>query len=405
MMENKKTLKVNAAICDVRKITEDILSIYDSVEINAATIISNQAAQILLGKYHAQLNGANVQILPDDTRFATFNGKVVISPSAAIPDEKIFQIINGFLDIEPGSENALKGYTKIVVNGFVTCPKSLADMAGGLLTVNGRFDTYPDGCIRLKNTAILDRFFHLRAKQGGVYYASKRIVALSPEINFEKLAEKNVQFITKKLLVSESLAEAAVPFFDEKVNISVFPDGCAYVGDDAVLDDALVKRYGTSLYIDGDLTIPAGAAGLLDQIKFLKVDGSLLVSRSLKERVLSMDIEYDGFDVVGGTLIADASSHTITAYMLEHAEDGLSAIHCSHVSIDASVTPELLREKLVSIIGCASVSCATDDQVSALALAGILKDVASVSLEGCDGDKDGDEDENAVVINAAFYEF
>lgn len=405
MMENKKTLKVNAAICDVRKITEDILSVYDGVEINAATIISNQAAQILLGKYHAQLISASTTILPDNVRFATFNGKAVISPSTVTPEEKIFQIINGKLEIEPGSEEALKGYVKIIVNGSVTCPRSLADLSSGILTVNGCFETYPDECIRLKNTAVLDRFFHLRAKQDAVYYSSRCIVALSPDINFEKLAEKNVRFKTKKLLVTESSAEVAVPFFDESVEISVFPDGCAYVEDDAVLDEALFKRYGTSLYVAGDLTIPAEAADLLDKITFLRADGNLLAARSLKERVLAMDIEYDGLYVVGGTIIADASSHNITAYMLEHAEDGLSAIHCSHVSIDASVTPELLREKLVSIIGCASVSCATDDQVSALAMAGVMKDVASVSLEGCEGDKDEDEDENTVVINSTFYEF
>lgn len=403
-MENKKNLKVNAAICDVRKITEDVLSIYDSVKINAATVISNQAAQVLLGKYHVKLNSASTTILPENVRFAIFNGKTVISPSAVVPDEKIFQIINGFLEIEPGSEDALNGYAKIVVNGAVTCPKSIADKAGGLLTVNGQFDTYPDGCIRLKKTAVLDRFFHLRAKQDGVYYAAKRVVALAPDINFEKLAEKNVRFITNKLLVTESLAETAIPFFDEKANISIFPDGCAYVDDDAVLDDTLVKRYGTSLYVDGDLTIPAGASDLLDKITFLKVDGDLLVARSLKERVLAMDIEYDEIKVVGGTLIADTASQKITAYMLEQAEDGLSAVDCAHISIGADVTPELLREKLVSIIDCTSVTCTSEEQVSALAFV-TVKDVASVSLEGNKEDKHKDEDENTVVINSTFYEF
>ena len=47
-MENKKNLKVNCAVCDVRNITEDLLSTYAQVAINSATIITNPAAQALL---------------------------------------------------------------------------------------------------------------------------------------------------------------------------------------------------------------------------------------------------------------------------------------------------------------------------------------------------------------------
>lgn len=88
--------------------------------------------------------------------------------------------------------------------------------------------------------------------------------------------------------------------------------------------------------------------------------------------------------------------------MLEHAEDGLSAIGCAHISIAPDVTPELLREKLVSIIGCASVSCATEEQRSVLSL--LAKDVPSISLEGGGEDlvsKAPGGDENTVQINAA----
>lgn len=402
-MENKKSLKIDAAICDVRKVTEEILSAYEAIEINAATIITNQAAQILLGKYGAKIDCASVQSLEDDVRCAIFNGTSVISPSTTVPEEKTFLVLNGQLDIEPGSEEALKGYAGIIANGSVICPKSIADLLGGKLTVNGVFNTYPDGCIRLKNTTILDRFFHLRAKQDAVYYAAKCIIALSPDINFAKLAEKNVRFETKKLLVTESLAEAAMPFVGETVDITVFPDGCTYVNDDAVLNEALLKRYGGSLYVTGGLTIPAGAAELLDQITFLRVDGDLLVARSLKDKVLSMDIEYGDFYVVGGTILANKGSDQITAYMLEHAEDGLSAVSCAQIGIAADVTPELMREKLVSIINCACVSCATEEQISVVTL--LAKNVALISREGRMDEAGEPDDENLVQIDSAFYTF
>lgn len=402
-MEDKKALQINCAVCDVRGVTERVLSAYESVKINAATVITNQAAQTLLAKHNVKINCAGVRNLEDDVCFTTFNGSYVITPSASAPEEKTFLMLNGTLDIEPGSEEALKGYAAIVVNGSVNCPKSLRDLLGGKLTVNGRLDTYPDGCVRLKDTTILDRFFHLRARQDAAYYAAKRIVALAPDINFAKLAEKNVRFETKKLLVTESLAETAIPFFGEAVDITVFPDGCAYVDDDAVLDEAFLKRYGGSLYITGDLTILAGAAGLLEQVSYLRVDGDLLVARSLKDKVLSMNIEYDDLHIVGGTILFGSGGDQITAYMLEQAEDGLSVIGCAHIGIAADVSPELLREKLVSVIGCASVTCATEEQSSVLSL--LAKDVASISVEGREdgGDKEDEDDGNAVRINSAFY--
>lgn len=403
-MENKKSLKVNCALCDVRNVTEEILNNYDEIKINAASVITSPAAQVLLGRANVKCNCTTSVNLSEDVRFSTFNGTMVIKPSQTAPAEKTYLVLNGSLEVEAGSEKALEGYAGITVNGSVACPESMADLLGGILTVNGSFHTYPDGCIRLKKSAELDRFFHLRAKQDALYYAAKRVIALSPDIHFEKLTEKNVRFSTKKLLVSEALAEAAVPLFDETADIVVLPDGCAFVNDDAELDDALVKRYGGKLFVAGDLTIGSKAAGLLDQVSFLRVDGDLLVARSLKDRVLNMDVEYGDLYTVGGTLLSGWSSHNISAYMLENAEDGLSAVGCANVSIDADVTPELLREKLVSIIDCASVSCASKEQMDVVGL--LARDVASITLSGQDaGDGEEDEDGNTVKINTAMYTF
>lgn len=401
-METKKDLRVNCALCDVRKITEELLDTYGDIRINTATLITTPAAQALLSRANVRLNCASTINVSEDVRFSTFNGSMVIRPSQAVPVEKTYLVLNGTLDIEAGSETTLEGYAGITVNGSVTCPESIANLLRGKITASGSFRTYPDGCIRLKKSVELDRFFHLRVKQDALYYAAKRVIALSPDINFEKLTEKNVRFSTQKLLVSEALAEAAVPLFDEGVDIVVLPSGCAFVNDDVELDEALVKRYGGKLYVAGDLTIGAKAAGLLDQVSFLRVDGDLLVARSLKDRVLSMDVEYGDLYTVGGTVLSGWSSHNISAYMLENAEDGLSAVGCANVSIDADVTPELLREKLVSIVNCASVSCASKEQMDVVGL--LAHNVSSISLNGQDDDDGEDDDDgNTVRINAAFY--
>lgn len=400
-MEDKKTLQINCAVCDVRGATEETLDIYKKVEINAASVITSPAAQELLGRHEVQVNCASSVSLDGSVRFAVVNGPLTIHAGQAVPEERSYLVVNAPLTIEPGTEEILKSYAGMTINGPVNCPESLAGLLTGFL-VNGPVRTYPDGGILLKKVAVLDRVFHLRAKQDACYCVPRKLIALAPDIAFDKLAEKNVRFVTKELLVSESHAEAAVALVDERADVTILPDGCAYVDDDAQLDETLLKRYGGKLYVAGDLTIGSDAAGALEQVSFLRLDGDLRVARSLKDRVLEMDAEYGELYTVGGTVLSSRGSHNISARMLEDAEDGLSAVGCANVSIDADVTPELLREKLVSILDCASVSCATREQMDAVAL--LAHGVASVSLSG-QAEDDGEEgqDEDAVEINAAFY--
>ena len=401
-MENKKTLKVNCAVCDVRHITEELLNTYAQVKINAATIITNHEVQALLGRYGVKLNAASTLNLDEDVRFTSVNGSGRIFPGQTMAGEKVFLIVNGALEIEAGSEEVLKNYAGIMVNGSLTCPESMTGLLSAV-TVNGATRTYPDGAIRLKNTAVLDRFFHLRAKQDALYYASSKIVALASDINFGSLAEKNVRFVTRKLLVSESLAEAAVPLFDEKTDIVILPDGCAYVDDDAELNGTLIKRYGGKLYINGRLTIGSDAAAVLDQVSYLQISDNLRVCRSLKDRVLEMDLTYDKLPVAGGLLTCDRPALEVTTSLLSDAEDGVSIVDCANVTIAEDVTPELLKEQLVSITDSV-VFCANKEQMSVVQALAVDCSVSYLT-DADEDEEEAPEDENTVKINAATYAF
>jgi hypothetical protein len=98
-----------------------------------------------------------------------------------------------------------------------------------MLKLNGTLSYYPDEAVLLKDTTLLDRTFHLRTRQDACYFASRRVVALDPGIDFGAMAQKNVRFSTKELLVAEGLAQAAVPLFDERAEFTILPDGCAFL--------------------------------------------------------------------------------------------------------------------------------------------------------------------------------
>ena len=400
-MENKKNLKINAAVCDVRNITEEYLSHYGSVKINTTVLITSPEAQAVLGKRGVKLNAVYNINMEKDIRFSVINGPMTISARQTVSEQTPAALINGPVTLEPGCEEVLDSYAFLCVNGPVTCPESMTSLLSGF-QINGPIRAYPDGAIPigLKRNTVLDRVFHLRARQDALYFASNKVIALAPDINFGKLAEKNARFSTRRLLVAESLAESAVPLFDEKTDIEVLPDGCAYVDDDSLLDDTLVRRYGGRLYIDGDLTVNAGSADALEQVSYLRVDGDLLVSRSMKDRVLGMDLIYDELQIVGSTLINDRHTVEVSAAMLEDAEDGVSVIDCAQVDFAGDITPALLKEKLVSLTDCAHVSC-SEEQLPVLEA--IAQDVAHISCGGEEENEEAEKDENTVSINAVSY--
>ena len=368
-MEAKKFFVINTALLDTRNVQESTLAAYDKVIINTAAAITSPASRALLDQYGVVINGANFISVEGSVHLSVINGSAEIKPGQPLPEEQLVLVVNGSLDIAGGSEAVLAHYAAIQVNGSVTCPESIA----GRLTmaqINGPVRTYPDGCIRLKPATVLDRTFPLRAKENALYYASRRIVALAPDIDFARLAEKRVRFSTKALLVSESNAEAAVPLFNEAAEITVLPDGCYFAEGGTALDETLLRRCDGKLYVDGDLIIPRNGVSLLAQLSYLRT-GDLRVPRGLeatvKDALADLDADYEKIRTVAGTVLADKTHVKVDRAMLEQAEDGLGITDCVNVKFAKDVPAGLLRERLISVTDCVNLYC-TPEQRSAIEL-------------------------------------
>lgn len=397
-MENQKKLRINCDTCDARKVQESTLAAYASIHINCDRLLVDERSKELLSRAHVSVNMDQMMCLDEEVRTSTVNGRMELKPGQAAGEKQIL-CVNGELDIAPGCEEVLRSYLSISVNGRVICPESLAPLLAGA-AVNGTIDTYPDGCIRLKSTTVLDRTFHLRTKQGAHYFAAGRVVALAPDIDFEKLAEKNVRFTTRRLLVAESLAERAVPLFDEQADITVLPDGCTFMSGGAALDEALLQRCGGKLCLNGDLTAGRDSAPLLERFTFLQVSGDILASREAAKALGTTDAVYGGLKIVGGTLLEDRASVTVDRALLEAAEDGLSFIGCAQVHVQEDVPPELLQERVVSLSGCAAVMCSTE-QRAVLEL--VSEDVAQFDCMAPDEEETAQPDPSTVTITADCY--
>lgn len=380
-MEEKKVIKalvINSATCDAREVQESALEGYDKIVINSGLLLSNARSNEILNKYPVICNVGNTLDVASDVQVSTFNGKAEIKPGIPAPNQSTYLTVNGTLEVAPGSEEILKTYCGFTINGTVICPESLSGYFSSA-QINGTLLTYPDDCIRLKNTTVLDRTFPLRAKQDAKYYASRRVVALDSGIDFAKLAEKNVQFVTKKLLIAEGLAEAALPLFDEQAEVLILPDGCAFVNGGSTLDEALLRRYGGKLYINGDLTVNRQSAPLLDQMEYLQVNGDIRAVKSMVEPFRAIRAEYNQIKIVGGTTLTDKVSLTVDRRMLEQAEDGLSIFDCVNLKFREDVPAELIQEKLVSLSDCVNISC-TPEQRGVIEL--VSSDVVQIDDSG-----------------------
>lgn len=395
-MEKKKVLSVRAAVCDIRGLREETLAGYERVRLDCGVVLASPESRELLSRSGAEVKAANVLDIDGDVKVSSVNGRAEITPAQAAPPCRIYLIVNGVLDIAPGSEDQLRHYAGITVNGSVACPKSMVSLLAGMV-VNGSVAAYPDGCIRLKKTALLDRTFPLRAREGALYYAAGRIAALDPAIDFQRLADKNVRFSTPHLLVAEGLAEAAVPLFDEAAEITVLPDGCAFLNDDAGLDEALLRRTGGKLYLRGSLQVGAESAPLLERFTFLRVTGDVLAARGAAEAVEASCAQYQRLHVVGGVLLSGRTVLTVGRELLERAEDGVSIADCVDVTIEEDVPPELLRERLVSVTGCVNVACTEAQRV---AVEPVAEDVVNL---GRPEQPEAREDGDLVRISSAFY--
>lgn len=391
------TLVINADVCDARKVREETLAGYGQIQINADILLESPKSKALFAKYPVRCSADRAITAEGELAVETVNGRKTLGAGAPAPTQPTVLVVNGLLEAAPGA--VLSAYAGIVVNGKLFCPESLSG-ALGTATVNGTIELYPDDCVVLKSTVVLDRYFALRAKENGRYYAGNRVVLLDDAVDVDKLAEKKVTFVTKRALVAESFVERALPLFDEQAELEVVPDGCAFVPGDAVLDEALLRRYGNKLYISGELTVNGQSAGCLEQVEYLKVKGNVLVTGAVMEAFQGITAEYQKRILCAGTRLVDKIDVVVDRKLLEEAEDGLGLCRCVNVTFREDVSPELIEGKLMELRACEEVKCT---QAQRPALLRVAQDVLELG-EGKEPDGDRPADTGKRIINADRYE-
>ena len=357
-----KKMIINCGDCDARNVSEETLAAYESIIINAGTVLVTPEAKNLLNRYAVTMNCGDVLELEKDVKLSQVNGSAQIRSSDMVPG-RTYLVVNGSLEIGPNTEKVLQQYAGISVNGSVTCPESMGSYLN-MLSVNGSTVCYPDEAVVLKRNAVIDKTFVLRAKKK-LYWSAKRMIMVDPELDAAALAAKGATFSTKEVILAQSKVEALIDLIDEQAEIVIVSDGTAVIRDDVELNDMVLKKYGTKLYIIGDLHVPKEAGEALAQLEYLSVQGDAGVTEQWKELLLEKAVQITGdIKILRGRTITDKMSVRISGWMLEQESDGISVVDCMKVRLDEDIPNRLILERL-SVRDCMNVEC-TPEQESAL---------------------------------------
>lgn len=380
-----KKLNVEAVVIDLRHVSEETLASYEHIQIHAALAMTSPKTEALLAKYPVELDVTSVQCYDDDAKVNMVNGKTELTASHK-PEGKSVLIVNGKANIAADAADTLRAYGKIIVNGKVLCPAGLAGLVTEKCTINGKLAVYPDEAVVLKGTVKLDRSFLLRA-QARLYWTEKQFVAVDPKLDTVALAAKGVRFAAPKAILLESLAETLAPLFTEETELIVLPEGTAVVDDDFELTPKTFRRYGTKLYVMGDVNISNDAADLLEQVEYLHASGDVSLPAALEDAFYAIpDVEYQDLQLLTGHVVMNKPLLNVKQELLELDPAGITCVNCAVVALDKALTAEDILAKL-HLNCCAVVRC-TAAQEAAVEAAAV--NVAQIKVTDAKEEKDPD---------------
>lgn len=405
-MFDKINYVLNCDICDTRKMREEDYNHYKKMIINADIVIVSTASKSILNRLPVTINQDFTIEIADavEAELKVISGSYEITDSMAVWEHTLL-IVNGDLNIHSGTKEILEKYEKIHVNGSVRCAESVSGYLTKLSSSNS-VAIYPDDCMILNDTFIIDKYFPLRAKEGSKYYVKDKVIIQDKSIDLQKLAEKNIQFVTDQLIIPEEMVESCIELFDEKVEFVIIPAGMTLHYGDAVLSEDLLKKEGDSIYVYGNLTVPKDVRlDILDEmISKLIVTETVVLMRNQEVSFKKLNVDYQRLEFKWeGRTIENKPSIHVDKILLENSPDKVLVKNTATIKIAEDVMPELILNRLM-IKNCARVLC-NENQKSAVAA--IAQNVAQIGESGGEEQKgmmsELKELLSAKVINADSY--
>ncbi len=414
-------LRINCQTCDARRINEENYREFSQIRIYTEELLVDDRSKEVLNRLPFNIKAEEVRTkdLAEDpgNKSQNINGIYEICADSAVA-EGTSVTVNGMLKIAPGTQEVLKRFSRIAVNGIVLCPKSIAALLPiPMLAINGMTKSYPDDYTLMDNQYRLDKYFPMRAPENSGYYAASFIYDAEDETDFGKLAAKNVKFSTDKVYIRKSHIDAALPLFNIEASIVEIPDGCkVVVADHSEIDEQFVNTNGSNLFIIGNVHISNGNRNALDRIESLIVEGDITTESECARRLEEIGAKCDKLIVTHGIVMEDMPIANLDRETLESATEGIMVRDCALLRIDRNVPPDLIRQRL-KIRDCAKVTCSEEQKGAVSSVSSDVAFIGSSSVKSLFGSLFGSGVEETEIhsepsafeddtkyINAEYYE-
>lgn len=118
------------------------------------------------------------------------------------------------------------------------------------------------------------------------------------------------------------------------------------VDDDLDLTAAALRRYGTKLYVLGDVTVSADCIAALGKLEFFHASGTVTLPQEAEETFCAIpDLAYDELRVLSGHLFSGLPKLTLTPDLLAQYPEGIACVDCA---MDPGSTRPFCRMRLRS---------------------------------------------------------
>lgn len=414
-------LRINCQTCDARRINEENYREFSQIRIYTEELLVDDRSKEVLNRLPFNIKAEEVRTkdLAEDpgNKSQNINGIYEISADSAVSEGTSVNV-NGMLKIAPGTQEVLKRFSRISVNGIVLCPKSIAALLPmPMLSINGMTKSYPDDYTLMDNQYRLDKYFPMRAPENSGYYAAAFIYDAEDETDFAKLAEKNIKFSTDKVYIRKSHINAALPLFNIEASIVEIPDGCTVVvADHNEIDEQFVNTNGGNLFIIGNAHISNSNVSALNRITSLIVEGEISTESECARRLEEIGAKCEKLIVTHGIIMEDMPIASLDRETLEAATEGILVRDCALLRLDRNISNDLIRQRL-KIRDCAKVTCSEEQKGAVSSVSSDVAFIGSSSVKSLLGSLFGSGVEESEVssepsafeddtkyINAEYYE-
>ncbi len=346
----------NIELLDLRKMSEEELRGIERIE-SVETLIIGEGQQDQV-RHIIQSQIESVIILPMQVKYITHNGNYVITKGILNAfDEKVFLEINGSVKVEPiGDRALLEKIFKAEINGRLLAKDLDYASLSNRIQINGETVIYKEGEI------LLDDRFQLNDINLYSLEPSSRLVvsnffAIEPydEALFDESVEslRVLDYVVADHLTIRKVAKKISNYLE--IEKYIVPEGYQYFDKLTLNAETLKSVFSDKVFVRGNLKIDMNIEAVKEKISRI-ICKQLEVLEADYDEVMTTVEKAQKIKLIDPNFIQNMSHLNWSSYYFKDVTE-LSMTNYGKLTIDETVTAEILAEKVKKIENYGVIQC------------------------------------------------